>query len=142
MTKRRLIIWTIILTWLGLGSLLSVVVDWQWFSSVGYLGFSKQVDDADWIVAPIFWCEFYLYLLADWLAARSERFKAIYIEDHFEIELSEEGWAAVFQRHSIWPCLYCRRFRLGVLPPISGCMVWRSWIQLISIRAIRSFSGF
>ena len=34
-TKRRLIIWTVILTWLGLGSVLSIVVDWQWFSVLG-----------------------------------------------------------------------------------------------------------
>ena len=58
------------------------------------------------------------------LAARSERFKAIYIEDHFEIELSEEGWNAVFKGI---------RYGLSLLPAISfgnytsisGCMVWQ-----------------
>ena len=72
----------------------------------------------------LFFCVSFGYIF--WqigLAARSERFKAMYIEELFEIELSEEGWAAVFKGFryglSLLPAI-----SFGSFTSISGCMVW------------------
>ena len=126
MTRRRIIIWTIILTWLGLGSILSILVDWQWFSSVGYLDFFQTkllMQVGLWLL--FFGASFTYIFWQIGLAAKSERFKAIYIEDHFEIELSEEGWAAVFKGI---------RYGLSLLPAISfGNFASDQWLYGLAI---------
>ena len=96
MTRRRIIVWTIILTWrLGrccrfwsIGNGFPVLVTWTLSSVV----------DAGRTVASIFWCEFHLYILADRFGNQSERFKAIILKT-FEIELSDK--AGCF-KGSIW----------------------------------------
>ena len=55
----------------------------------------------------------------------SDRFKAMYIEDHFEIELSEESWAAVFKG---------ARYALSLLPAISfGSFASDQWLYGLAL---------
>ena len=125
-TKRRVIVWTIILTWLGLGSILSIVVDWQWFSSVGYLDFFQTKLMMQILLWFLFFGVSFGYIF--WqlgVAAQSERFKAIYIEDHFEIELSEESWGAIFKGG---------RYALSLLPAISfGNFASDQWLYGLAL---------
>ena len=110
-TKRRFILWSLILFWLGFGSILSIVVDWQWFSSVGYLDFFQTklfMQVGLWLVFFILSFGYVFWQLG--LGAKSERFKAMYIEDHFEIELDEDSWTIVFR---------AVKYGLATLPAIS-----------------------
>ena len=126
MTKRRVIIWTIILTWLGLGlgivdcCRLAVVFE-CWV--LGFFQTKLMMQIGLWLL--FFGMSFTYIFWQIGLAARSERFKAIYIEDHFEIELSEEGWAAVFKGI---------RYGLSLLPAISfGNFASEQWLYGLAV---------
>ena len=142
MTKRRVIIWTIILTWLGLGAVLSIVVDWQWFSSVGYLDFFQtklMMQIGLWIL--FFGMSFTYIFWQIGLAAGVSGSRLSTLRDHFEIELSEEGWANVFKGI---------RYGLSLLPAISfGNFASEQWLYGLAIldpvdfdKSVYLLSGF
>ena len=110
-SKRRFFIWFLILTWIGLGALLSMIVDWQWFDSVGYLDFFQtklSMQIGLWLMFFVLSFGYVFWQIG--VAAKSDSFKWIYIEDHFEIEMSEESWHSVFK---------ATHYGLSILPSIS-----------------------
>jgi uncharacterized protein len=110
-SKRRFFIWFLILAWIGIGSLLSMIVDWQWFDSVGYLDFFKtklSMQIGLWLMFFVLSFGYVFWQIG--VAAKSDRFKWMYIEDHFEIEMSEESWNSVFK---------AVHYGLSILPAIS-----------------------
>ena len=121
MSKSRLFIWFLVLTWIGLGSLLTVVVDWQWFSSVGYLEYFETklwMQIGLWLLFFVMSFGYIFWQLS--IAAKTDGFKWIRLEDYFEIELEEESWQsvakAVHYGVSLLPAISFANF--PILPPI------------------------
>lgn len=111
MSKGRIWIWVLVLSWLGLGSLLTMVVDWQWFASVGYVDyFTTKLTMQVGLWLLFFTMSFAYVFWQIGVAAKSETFKWVYIEDHFEIELSEESWISIAK---------AMRYGLSILPSLS-----------------------
>ncbi len=110
-SKGRLFIWFLVLTWIGLGSLLTVVVDWQWFSSVGYLDYFETklwMQIALWLLFFVMSFGYIFWQLS--IASKTDSFKWIHLEDYFEIEMEEDSWRSVAKAF---------HYGLSLLPAIS-----------------------
>jgi uncharacterized membrane protein (UPF0182 family) len=94
----RFVLWIFFLIWLLFVPVGNLLVDWQWFSHVSHL---ELLSTRIWMQISLWIGTFvvtagYIYLQTS-LANRTERFKLVYIEDQFEIELTENQWRGLLR---------------------------------------------